>query len=204
MSAEAQSPGESSKGSSNKFGVTYSRITGFNYSLQETTNNNSDEDSAQLNGTTVFYELLINEQFSIGFSASIYGERYLELTLGTDAYEIIETTTFYSLDFKSYFFNYNDRGLNPYVGISQAYFSSQSDITKTNASGTETTGSTKATIPTNFLTIGIGYSMDKTGIQVEYSLLREKRNDTTGYSGHKATYDLENSYLTGISVFSMF
>lgn len=204
MTAAAQSSGNSSGGSSNKFGVTYSRITGYNYSLKETTNNNSGEDSTEMNGTMLYYEFLLNEQFSIGVSYSIYGERSLEMTIGSDTYEIVEKTTFGSLDFKSYIFDYNGRGLNPYIGISQAVFSSKSEITKTAASGNETTGSTKADIPTNILTLGLGYSMDKTGFQMEYSMLKGKRHDTTSYLGHKATYDLEDAYMVGISIFSLF
>jgi hypothetical protein len=204
ITATAQSSDNSSGDANNKFGISYSRITGYNYSLKETTNNISNEDSTELNGTTLYYEFLLNEQFSIGISYSFYGERSLELTIGTDTYEIIENTTYRSLDFKSYIFDYNGRGLNPYIGISQAEFETKSEITKTDASGNETTDSTEAKIPTNILTLGLGYSMDKTGFQMEYSMLRGKRNDTKSYSGHKATYDLEDAYMVGISIFSLF
>ncbi|NQU64599.1 MAG: hypothetical protein HQ517_10005 [SAR324 cluster bacterium] len=190
--------------SSNKFGAVYTLTSGATYTLMDTANGELSDDSTLLNGTTLFYEFFLNEQFSLGLSYSIFGGRYLQLEIGSDTYEIIESSTYYLLDFKSYFFTYSDRGLNPYFGVSQGTFSIQSEITKTDSTGTETNGSTKAEIPTNFLTVGMEYSMENTGFKLEYSLLRGKRNDSISYSGHKATYSLVGSSVLGMSVFVLF
>lgn len=186
--------------SKNKAGAINMTLSGGSYKLKTSTDNGSG--TTAVKGMVLFYERLITKRFSVGLSYSSFLERTMEFDVGSSTNTILETGSMFTIDFKSYFKSHIRTGFKPYVGVGFGTVTLSSKVT-TDTSGTESEGTTGASIPITALSIGADYLVDFGGVRADLSIITGGRDDTSGHDTYNATYTLTGTSF-GIAVFGFF
>ncbi|MDH5561717.1 MAG: hypothetical protein OEY59_12780, partial [Deltaproteobacteria bacterium] len=163
-----------------------------------------DSAATPLSGTTLFYERMLTGRFGLGLTFSSFLERSFQLTIGTDIYDILETVTAMSFDFKTYFSEHKKEGWKTYMGVSFGQYTVASTIVKTDSNGATTDGKTGATVPTTSLSFGVDYVLEFGGFRMDTAIINGKRYDKTGFDLHDAVYDYSTTTVVELGVFSFF
>jgi hypothetical protein len=199
LSVEAAKP----KIPKSKIGATHHTHSTGDFELDETASSASGSASAPMVGFALFYERLFLDRFSAGFKYGYGLERSMEASVGTNDLEILETASFWSLEFRAFVKDNIRPGLKPFLGVTYGNYSVKSVITIIPSTGTTTEEETAATIPFTMLSFGADYTFGFGGVRLEVGQSTGKRNDLEGSSTYRTTYNYDGS-VVGISVYSFF
>ncbi len=186
-----------------KIGATHHTHSTGDFKLEEQGSTNAGSASESLVGFAFFYERLFLDRFSAGFKYGYGLERSMEMKVGTSDLEILESATFWSLEFRAFVRDNIRPGLKPYLGVSYGNYTVKSVITIIPETGATTEEETSATIPFTMLAFGADYTFGFGGIRLEFGQTTGKRNDLEGSATYYASYDYDGS-VVGISVYSFF
>ncbi|MBU3914582.1 hypothetical protein KKA14_03525 [bacterium] len=187
----------------NKAGAIYYSQSGSEYTLVNKLTAGSGSDSDSLIGTVFFYERMFLDRFSMGFKYSSFLERNLSFEEGTNTLDVLETASFWSLDFKAFFRDNMRPGLKPFLGVSYGNYSLSSAITISPAAGSSSEETTTATIPVTILSTGFDYVFGFAGVRIEVGQSTGSRNDPDGSSTYRAAYQY-GGLISSVSVYSFF
>ncbi len=186
-----------------KIGATpHTHSTG-NFELDAKASTDEGSVSGSLVGFALFYERLFLDKFSAAFKYGYGLERSMETTIGTDDLEILETASFWSLEFRAFVRDNIRPGLKPFLGVAYGNYSVNSTITIIPTAGTESEEDTSATIPFTMLSLGADYTFGFGGIRLEAGQTTGRRNDLDSSDTYRVTYNYDGS-VVGISVYSFF
>ncbi len=187
-----------------KAGATYHSHAAGSYTLVNTTSSAEGSGSGNLVGTVFFYDRLFLDRFSAGLRFSSFLERSMDVTIGTSTVNILETASFWSMDFKAFFKDHMRPGFKPFLGVSYGNYTVKSTLTTTTTgSATTTEDNTAATIPVTVLSGGFDYIFGFGGVRLEAGQVTGSRNDLDSSSTYRASYQYGGSTL-GISVYAFF
>ena len=186
-----------------KIGATHHTHSTGDFELDEKASTSDGSISSPLVGFALFYERLFLDKFSAGFKYGYGLERSMETTVGTNDLEILETASFWSLEFRAFVKDNIRPGLKPFLGVAYGNYSVNSTITIIPSAGAETEEETSATIPFTMLSFGADYTFGFGGIRLEVGQTTGKRNDLDGSDTYRVTYNYDGS-IVGISVYSFF
>ena len=181
----------------NKIGALYSTLMGTKYELTNKTSGNVnsgkfDDESDPIVGAVFFYERIFSSIFAVGFRATTFLERQMELTVGTETVNVVEKSTMMAFDFKTYYKEHSARGIKPYFGVGLGTLNVTSDLSVASSAATS---STSATIPITFLTVGTDYKLESAGFRLEIGSTKGERNDLEDNDMFNAKYE-----VTGLMV----
>ena len=186
-----------------KIGATHHTHSTGDFELDEKATTLEGSSSAPLVGFALFYERLFLDKFSAAFKYGYGLERSMETTIGTNELEILETASFWALEFRAFVKDNIRPGLKPFLGVAYGNYSVNTTITIIPTAGSETEEETSATIPYTMLSVGADYTFGFGGIRLEAGQTTGKRNDLEGSDTYRVTYNYDGS-VVGISVYSFF
>lgn len=188
----------------NKAGATHhTHSAGTNQGFTEQGTSNTGTITDNMVGFAVFYERLFLDRFSAGFKYGYGLERNSQITVGTNNLEVLETASFWALEFRAYFEDHLRPGIKPFLGVGYGNYTATSTIKVIPTSGSVTEDETTATIPFTSLSAGADYTFGFGGVRLELGQSTGKRSDLESSSTYYATYDYTAS-IVGISVYSFF
>ena len=186
-----------------KIGATYHTHNTGNYTLTDQTTGESGDASGSLIGIAWFVEHLFMDRFSAGFKYGYGLERSMDIEVGTTQLEILESASFWALEFRAFVEDNLRPGLKPFLGVSYGNYSVTSTITIVPATGTTSEETTTATIPYTMLSGGADYTFGFGGVRLEIGQATGQRNDLEGSDTYYASYNYDGS-IVAISVFVFF
>jgi len=187
----------------NKIGALYHSHSTGNYTLSQQGSSNTDSASASLIGFGFFYERIFLDRFSSAFKYGYGLERNLELTVGTNTIQALETASYWALDFKAFMRDNMRPGMKPFLGVGYGNYTTTSTLSVIPASGAVTEDETAATIPFTVLSAGFDYTFGFGGFRLEAGMTTGKRTDLESSSTYYASYDYTGAILN-FSVYSFF
>lgn len=187
----------------NKAGATHHTYSTGEFTLSSQSTSDSGAASVNLIGFALFYERLFLDRFSAGFKYGFGLERSQELEVGTSTLKVLETASFWALEFRAYISDNLNPGFKPFMGVSYANYTVKSAISILPASGSITEDETSASIPVTVLSFGADYTFGFGGIRLEIGQATGKRNDLESSTDYYASYIYDGSII-GISVYSFF
>ena len=127
----------------------------------------------------------------------------MQMIVGTNTVDILETASFWALEFKAFIKDNMRPGLKPFLGVGYGNYTTTSSLSVIPASGSITEDETTATIPFTLLSGGFDYTFGFGGVRLEVGTTTGKRTDLESSSTYYASYDYTGS-IFNFSVYSFF
>jgi len=187
--------------SDDKLGMLYFYNSRVNYTTER--ENVGFEAPSRLQGSGVFYELLVFKRFGINFQYAFQLERNVQLSVGTIMFNLVEKASMTTIDVKTYFSDHRDSWFLFFVGVGAGICNVSSNFTTRTGSGVITEDTTEAAFPVAKVLLGfdvIFASTDSTGIRFETGMMDGGRTNLTSQKNEEFKYNSPFAHF-GIFIF---